>query len=98
MVFIWCIAHRLKLALSDALKTIEFQEVDDMLLKMYLLYKKAPKKLRQLEELHDLYQQTMRFEEGGVKPEKIIGVEMDFSQAGCNEDVSGQVGYLHSAP
>ena len=73
MVFIWCIAHRLELALSDALKTTEFQEVDDMLLKMYFLYKKAPKKLRQLEELHDLYQQSMEFDEGGVKPKKSSG-------------------------
>ncbi len=73
MVFIWCVAHRLELALSDALKTTEFKEVDDMLLKMYLLYNKAPKKLRQLEELHDLYQQTMEFDEGGVKPKKSSG-------------------------
>ena len=73
MVFIWCIAHRLELALSNALKTTMFQEVDDMLLKMYFLYKKAPKKLRQLEELHDLYQQSMEFDEGGVKPKKSSG-------------------------
>ena len=73
MVFIWCIAHRLELALSNALKTTEFQEVDDMLLKMYFLYKKAPKKLRQLEELHDLYQRSMEFDEGGVKPKKSSG-------------------------
>ena len=44
-----------------------------MLLKMYLLYKKAPKKLRQLEELHNLYQETMEFDEGGVKPKKSSG-------------------------
>ena len=73
MVFIWCVTHRLELALSDALKTTEFQEVDDMLLKMYLLYKKAPKKIRQLEELHNLYQETMEFDEGGVKPKKSSG-------------------------
>ena len=73
MVFIWCVAHRLELALRDALKTTEFQEVDDMLLKMYLLYKNAPKELHQLEELHDLYQQTMEFDERGVKPKKSSG-------------------------
>ncbi|CAB4003716.1 zinc finger 862-like [Paramuricea clavata] len=73
MVFIWCVAHRLELALSDALKTTEFQDVDDMLLKMYLLYKKAPKKVRQLKELHDLYKETMEFDEGGIKPKKSSG-------------------------
>jgi hypothetical protein len=61
---------------------------------MYLLYKKAPKKLCQLEELHNLYQQTMEFDEGGVKPKKSSGLRW----ISHNEDVSRQVGCLHSAP
>ncbi|XP_057317246.1 E3 SUMO-protein ligase KIAA1586-like [Hydractinia symbiolongicarpus] len=45
LVFIWCIAHRLELALSDALKGTDFDIVDEMLLRTYYLYQKAPKKL-----------------------------------------------------
>ena len=44
-------SHRLELALKDALQKTVFKEVDKMLLNLYLLYQKAPKKLRQLKEL-----------------------------------------------
>ena len=33
-----------------------------MLLRMYYLYKKAPKKLNQLREMHEIYKQTLDFE------------------------------------
>ena len=46
LVFVWCIAHRLELALSDALKDTIFKDIDEMLLRIYYLYQKAPKKLR----------------------------------------------------
>ena len=74
LVFIWCIAHRLELSLSDALKDTEFKEVDTMLLQLYLLYRKAPKKFRQLKELHDIYKETLEFEGGGIKPKKQMEV------------------------
>ena len=34
----WCLAHRLELAVKDALKSTAFDAVDDMLLKLYYLY------------------------------------------------------------
>ncbi len=37
----WCLAHRLELALKDALKDTLFQSVDDMLLRVYYVYEKS---------------------------------------------------------
>ena len=44
-----------------------------MLLQLHLLHRQAPKRLRQLKELHDIYKETLEFEEGGVKPKKANG-------------------------
>ena len=51
LVFGWCMSHRLELALKDALQKTVFKEVDEIVLNLYLLYQKAPQKLRQLKEL-----------------------------------------------
>ena len=45
----WCLAHRLELALKDTLKGTLFKSVDEMLLQVYYLYEKSPKKCRELE-------------------------------------------------
>ena len=34
----WCLAHRLELAIRDALKGSPFDDVDEMLLCLYYLY------------------------------------------------------------
>ena len=44
VVFVWCMAHRLELALKDSLSDTFFKEVDEMLLRIYYLYEKSPKK------------------------------------------------------
>ena len=44
-----------------------------MPLQLHLLYRKVPKSLRQLKELHDIYKETPEFEEGGAKPKKANG-------------------------
>lgn len=41
--FMWCLAHRLELAISDALKGTIFDSIDDMLLRLYYVYDKSPK-------------------------------------------------------
>ena len=46
----WCMAHRLELAVRDALKSTAFDAVDDLLLKLYYVYEKSPKKCRELED------------------------------------------------
>ena len=35
--WMWCLAHRLELAIEDALKQTSFDLIDDMLLRLYLL-------------------------------------------------------------
>ncbi|KAL5491822.1 hypothetical protein EMCRGX_G017187 [Ephydatia muelleri] len=49
--WMWCLAHRLELAIKDALKGSSFDDVDEMLLRLYYLYHKSPKKCHQLEEI-----------------------------------------------
>ena len=44
LFWMWCLAHRLELAVKDALKGTSFDVVDDTLLKVNYLYKKASKK------------------------------------------------------
>ena len=41
-----------------------------MLLRICYLYQKAPKKLRQLQDLHETFKGTMDYLEGGCKPKK----------------------------
>ena len=41
---------RLELAIKDALKST-FDEIDEMLLRLYYLYEKSPKKCRELEDI-----------------------------------------------
>ena len=71
----WCMAHRLELAVRDALKSTVFDLVDDMLLRLYLIYENSPKKCRQLAEIcSDLKQcLTIDPEEGGVRPVRASG-------------------------
>ena len=66
-------AHRLELALKDALSNTYFKEVDELLLRLYHLYENSPKRLRGLYELHTAYKQTFEFEEGSVKPKRATG-------------------------
>ena len=48
IAFVWCMAHRLELAIQDALKDMFFGKVDDMSLRIFYLYQKSPKKLEGL--------------------------------------------------
>ena len=41
----WCYSHRLQLAYKDAFSSQLLSSVDDMLLKLYYLYAKSPKKI-----------------------------------------------------
>ena len=47
--WMWCLAHRLELAIKDALKVSYFDMIDEMLFRLYLLYEKSPKKCQELE-------------------------------------------------
>ena len=44
----WCYAHRLELSSKDGLISVLFKSIQDMLLRLYYLYEKSPKKVREL--------------------------------------------------
>ena len=71
--WMWCLAHRVELALKDALKQTAFEQIDEMLLKLYLLYEKSPKKCRQLEEIITDLRGCLSFDDGGTKPIRASG-------------------------
>ena len=68
--FGWCVAHRLELSLKDSLQRTVFDEIDEMILHMHYLYKKAPNKLRQLKLLVDIYDEDNEFETAICHPKK----------------------------
>ena len=62
-----CFNHRIELALKDAFDTSPFSKIDDMLLKLYYLYQKSPKRYRELKELSEVYEKSI------PKPSKACG-------------------------
>jgi len=50
--WMWCMAHRMELAIKDALKATAFDFIDELLLRLYYLYEKLPKKCRELEDIN----------------------------------------------
>ena len=71
--WMWCLAHRLELAVHDALKDTAFSLADDMLLRLYYLYEKSPKKCRELDDIiQDLYEFN-QFDSFGVRPVRSSG-------------------------
>nr|XP_047129394.1 E3 SUMO-protein ligase KIAA1586-like [Hydra vulgaris] len=74
-----CVAHRLELALKDKFGEIKaFNDVDNIILKMYAIYKKSPKKLRQLRELVAILEEGNAFDIAGKRwiAHKIQALEM----------------------
>ena len=47
----WCLAHRLELSIKDALKSTFFTKIDELLLQVYFMYEKSPKKCRELKDV-----------------------------------------------
>ena len=44
LVFIWCLSHRLELAIKESLEDTKFKAIDEMLRQINLLHEKSPKK------------------------------------------------------
>lgn len=63
VIVFWCLAHRLELALKDALKSTFFTTIDELLLQVYYLYEKSPKKCCELEAV--LQERYLKKEEVG---------------------------------
>ena len=69
----WCYAHRLELACKDAFCSPLFSFLQEMLLRVYYLYEKSPKKLRELASLVDDLKEVFDFPKGGDKPIRCQG-------------------------
>ena len=70
--FLWCVAHRLELALKDSLKTW-MEPINVCLMNLYYMYQKSSKKLREVKVLHNILKETYQFENGSVKPVRATG-------------------------
>ena len=69
----WCYAHRLELACKDAFSSRLFQDIDEMLLRLYFLYEKSPRKCRELSDLIVDLKEVFEFPEGGNLPVRAHG-------------------------
>ena len=72
-IWMWCLAHRLELAVKDSFKNTSFDQIDDMLLKLYDLYEKSPKKCRQLEDIIIDLRGCLAFDDHGKRPVRASG-------------------------
>ena len=69
----WCLAHRQELALKDALKGTVFDLVDDMLIRLYYIYEKSPKKCQELEVVVTDLRECVEFDDAVVRPLRASG-------------------------
>ena len=67
-------AHRLELAVNDAFKKTSFDLVDEMLLRLYLLYENSPKKCRQLEDVVVELKECLSIEDDGTRTIRASGL------------------------
>ena len=68
LVFVWCMSHRIELALKDSLDNA-MQPIKKSLT-AFSCYEKSSKKLRELCKLHKVFLELYEFEDGQVKPSK----------------------------
>ena len=71
--WMWCLAHRLELAIKDALSGTLFDSIDDMLLHLFYLYEKSPKKCIELESVCADLKECLEFDEDGIRPVRASG-------------------------
>ena len=69
----WCYAHRLELACRDAMSSKLFQDLVEMLLRLYYLYEKSPKKCRELTDIVVDLKEIFEFPKSGDLPVRAQG-------------------------
>ena len=72
LVFVWCMSHRIELALKDSLDDA-IQPTKKSLTALFYCYEKSSKKLRELRKLHKVLSELYEFEDGRVNPSKCSG-------------------------
>ena len=73
LMWSWCYAHRLELSCKNALACQLFKSIEDMLLHVYYLYEKPPKKIRQLGDIMNDLKEVFEFPAGGNIPVRSQG-------------------------
>ena len=92
----WCYAHRLELAYKDAFSSRLFHDIDDMLLRLYYLYEKSPKKCRELSELINDLKEVYELPEGGSVPVRSHGSRWITHRRKALQRVVDRYGAYHS--
>lgn len=69
----WCYAHRSELACKDALSSQLFKDITEMLLRLYYLYEKSPKKSRELCDIISDLKEVFEFPASGDLPVRSQG-------------------------
>ena len=72
-VWAWYFAHQLELTCKDALSSQLFKDIDDMLLRLYFLYSKSPKKSQELSDIVEDLKEVFEFPKGGDLPVRSQG-------------------------
>ena len=73
LVWAWCYAHRLELACKNAFTSHLFKEIEEMLLRLYYLYEKPPKKTRELGEIVEDLKEVFELPKSGNVPVRSQG-------------------------
>ena len=71
--WVWCYAHRLELACKDAFSSQLFKDIAEMLLHLYYLYSKSPKRSRELADIVEDLKEVWEFSKGGDVPKRSQG-------------------------
>ena len=100
VIAVWCLAHRLELALKDALKDTLFSDINDFLLRVYYVYSKSPKKCKELEDVVSELKGCLDFSEfpnkGGVRPLRACGTRFVAHKVSALERILDRFGaYLN---
>ena len=69
----WCYAHRLELACKNGLVSDLFKNIEEMLLRVYYLYEKSPKKAQELVSVVTELREVFEFLSGGNIPVRSQG-------------------------
>ena len=68
LMWSWCYAHRLELVCKGAFTSTLFKDIEEMLLRLYYLYHKSPKKCRDLVAVIDDLKEVFELPRGGNLP------------------------------
>ena len=82
----WCYAHRLELACKNAFSSSLSTNIVEMLLRLFYIYEKSPKKSHELTNIVDNLQGVFEFPRGGHLPVRLHGtrwITQEKSSSAC---------------